>query len=465
MKAIRRRLGSFAAIVALILISGVTSVIILSHQRLRFPFVQQSPFVLNAEFSTAQAVTAGQGQTVRVSGVRIGDIGDVRLSGGRAIVRMDIDPQYRGLVHTDATALLRPRTGLKDMFVELNPGSRRAPVAREGWTLPIASTAPDVNPDEVLSALDADTRDYLTLLISDAGRGLRGRAGDLRDLFRRFEPTHRDLARVDHAVAARRANLRRLITSLNLLNAELARRGDDLSTLVSSSAAVFRAFASEDRNLSAGVAELPSALRQTTDTLGRVQRFAELLRPAARDLDPAARQLAPTNARVRPLAIQGLPLVRDDIRPFVRASRPFVRSLRPAARRLSSATPNLGRVFTHFNAFLNLLGYNPRGREGPGVQGRQEGYLFWAAWLAHDGAQLFSMSDANGVFRPVTLASPCATITQILKESPQLEFLEMLTPILTDSAACGARGGGTGGGGPLGGLLGARATARTASGR
>ena len=44
---------------------------------------------------------------------------------------MDIDPKYKDLVHTDATALLRPKTGLKDMFVELNPGSKSAPVAKE----------------------------------------------------------------------------------------------------------------------------------------------------------------------------------------------------------------------------------------------------------------------------------------------------------------------------------------------
>jgi hypothetical protein len=51
-------------------------------------------------------------------------------------------------------------------------------------------------------------------------------------------------------------------------------------------------------------------------------------------------------------------------------------------------------------------------------------------------AQLFSSSDAHGVFRPVTLAAPCATIEQLVKEEPELEFLSMLTPILTDSKAC-----------------------------
>jgi phospholipid/cholesterol/gamma-HCH transport system substrate-binding protein len=454
MTAIRKHLMDFVAVIGLVVVAGGVSLYILSNQRLRIPFLKPKPYVLNAAFTTAQAVVAGQGQTIRVSGVRIGDIGDVQVQNGHAVVRMDIDPQYKDLVHTDATALLRPRTGLKDMFIELDPGTKRAPVAKQGWTLPESRSQPDVNLDEILAALDTDTRDYLQLLISDGAQGLHGRVGDLRDVFRRFEPTHRDLARVNSAVATRRVELRHLITALNQLNGELAKHGNDLTQLVGASSQVFRAFASEDRNLSTAVAELPAALRQTTDTFGRVERFANILRPATIHLDPAAKALAPANAHVRPLAIQGLPLVRDDIRPFVRASRPFVRSLRPAARQLSTATPPLTKVFTHFNSLLNLLGYNPGGAQGPGVPGRQEGYLFWAAWLQHIATQLFSMSDANGVFRPVTLASPCASITQILQEEPQLEFLEMLTPILTDSAACGATPGGSGGGSPLPGPLG-----------
>ena len=63
---------------------------------MRFPFIEEKPFELKAEFQTAQAVIAGQGQTVRVAGVRIGDIGDVKLKDGRAIVRMDIDREVRG---------------------------------------------------------------------------------------------------------------------------------------------------------------------------------------------------------------------------------------------------------------------------------------------------------------------------------------------------------------------------------
>ena len=396
MIAIRKHFKDFIAVVGLILVAGGVSAYILSNQRMRFPLIEEKPYVLKAEFQTAQAVIAGPGQTVRVAGVRIGDIGAVELKDGRAIVRMDIDRKYEDMVHTDATALLRPKTGLKDMFIQLDPGTDGAPVAKENWTIPVDSTSPDVNPDEILSTLDSDTRDYLRLLISDLGRGLKGRNGDLRDLFRRFEPTHRDLAAVNGAIAERRTNLRRLITSLNQLNGELASHDDDIAGLVTASSAVLRSFASEESNISAAVRELPSTLQQTTASLGQVQQFAEVLGPT-------------------------------------------VQRLRPASVQLADAAPGLTRTFKQLNNFFNLLAYNPNGREGPENAARQEGYLFWLGWAQHMAIQLFSSSDANGVVRPVTIAAPCATIEQTIKDQPEIEFLQMLTPLLTESKACATK--------------------------
>jgi phospholipid/cholesterol/gamma-HCH transport system substrate-binding protein len=288
--AIRKSAKNFAAVIGLFLIAAAVGGYILHQQRLRFPFIQDKPMQLKAEFTTAQAVTPGQGQTIRVSGVRIGDISKVELRNGLALVTMDIDRKYDDVVRTDAKALLRPKTGLKDMFIELTPGSKSAPVAKEGTVIPVANTLPDVNPDEVFAALDTDTRDYLALLVDGAGDGLKGRGNDLREVFRRFEPTHRDLAKVTGLVAKRERNLRRLIHSLGVLNGELAGKDDELAELVSSSAQVFRAFASEQANVTEAVDRLPGTLKQTTSTLGKVERLANVLGAAVPALRPAVRK-------------------------------------------------------------------------------------------------------------------------------------------------------------------------------
>ena len=122
MTAIRKHAKEVLAVLGLVAVAAGVSLYLLDQQRMRFPW-EESPLVLKAEFATAQAVTAGQGQTVRVSGVRVGDIGEVELIDGKAVVEMVIDPEYEGMIRQDASALLRPKTGLKDMFIDLEPGS------------------------------------------------------------------------------------------------------------------------------------------------------------------------------------------------------------------------------------------------------------------------------------------------------------------------------------------------------
>src|SRR5207244_7040240 len=139
----RKHITDFSAIIVLAVIALAVAGYVLHNERLRFPLIESAPFKLKAAFSTAQAVTPGQGQTVRVSGVRVGDIASTKLENGKAIVTLAFDPKYKDLVHTNATAFLRPKTGLKDMFIELNPGRAPAPVAKQNWTIPIQNTLPD----------------------------------------------------------------------------------------------------------------------------------------------------------------------------------------------------------------------------------------------------------------------------------------------------------------------------------
>jgi phospholipid/cholesterol/gamma-HCH transport system substrate-binding protein len=220
------------------------------------------------------------------------------------------------------------------MFIEMDRATARS--RRDGFRIPVRNTLPDVNLDEFLAMLDRDTRDYLRLLVSDAAKGLDGRGDELRDLYRRFEPLHRDLARVNGKVAERRANLRRLITNLNVLNRELATKDTELAQLIDRSAVVFRAFAREGGNIEQTVQELPGALRQTTETLRRVETFANRLGPAAERLRGPLGQVDEANAALVPLAREGRPILRDRIRPFVRRS---ARSCATCGRPRGSSPP------------------------------------------------------------------------------------------------------------------------------
>jgi phospholipid/cholesterol/gamma-HCH transport system substrate-binding protein len=431
-RAIREHLADFVAILVLLVLAIAVTGYILHNEGFRFPLLQSSPVTYNAEFQTAQAVTPGQGQTVRVSGVQVGVISGVTLKNGFAIVKMGIDQKYKHLLHTDATALLRPKTGLQDMFVELDPGTAPSPVAKPGYTIPRTQTDPEVNLDEILAGLDADTRQYLDLLVNGAGVGLQNRGGELAQVLERFEPTHQDLARVSEAVAVRGRNLQQLVDSLRRLNDALVARQGQISQLVDSSSNVFGALASEDGNISRAVADLPGTLDQTTATLAKVQTFAEELGPTATKLLPAAQALPAANSALAALAKPSAPIIQNQIRPFVIAARPVVRNLRPASIHLSAATPNLIKTFGVLNNFVNLLGYNPGGD--------QHGYLWWLAWLGHIGRTVFAVQDGNGDFRQAFLQLSCSTIAQIFDGiSPGVLELYNLLPVLSDLNLCPAQ--------------------------
>ena len=431
-KAIKDHAKDFAAIIALLVISVGVSAYILDQQRFRFPLIEDKPFVLQAELETAQAVTPGQGQTVEVAGVKIGRLGKVTLRNGRAIVQLEIFDKYKDLVREDAKALLRPRTGLKDMFLQLDPGSESAPAARENFMIPVRNTLQDVDLDEILASLDRDTRAYIKLLVNGLGKGLKGRSNDLAELFERFGPTTRDLRRVNQEVAKEKDALRDAIHGLSRLTGELAGKDDDLAQLVDSSAAVFEAFASEDENVSATVRGLPEALETTTATMADVERFANELGPAADRLLPVFTALNRANVAVTPIARRLTPPIRDQIRPFTREAQPLVGNLATAAGGLSKGFPDLTVSLEKINRFFNMLAFNPMGREAPDKADRQEGYLFWLAWVTHQTANLINVDDANGPLRPVFLTGTCQTLISLINDEPQLEFLMGLSALLAE---------------------------------
>ena len=429
-QAIKKNVKWVAAIFGLAIFSGVVALYVFSQQHFRLPLVSASPLKLNVAMDTAESVTPGQGQQVQVAGVRIGRIKGVKLQDGHAVLQLEIEPKFKDLVHTDAHALLRPRTGLKDMYIQVLPGSNGKPLVKDGFTMPMENTATDVDFDQVLSQLDARTRDYVTLLANGGGKGLHGEGTTLAEVFRRYEPTARDLALVNSSVAKEQASLRRTVGALATLNRRLARRPQDLSELVDSAATTFHAIGSQDDNLRATIGELPATLRRATTTLQEVTPLAQQLGPASRALRPALRALTKTNAKLGPFARKVEPVVRTRIRPFAREARPLVRDLNPAATSLSQAAPDLRSGTVVLNHFLNMLGYNQNGREGAGKAGRDEGYLFWLGWLGHQTVNLFNVDDANGPMRPIFLTGTCGTLSAISATSPLAEFGLNLSPVL-----------------------------------
>jgi phospholipid/cholesterol/gamma-HCH transport system substrate-binding protein len=422
--AIRKHLPDFLAIIGLLIIAAAVASVILSKQRLALPawvpVVGQDFFEIEAEMSTAQAVTPGQGQTVNIAGVEVGEISSVKLRDGKAIIGMRIRPKY-DRVYKDASVLLRPKTGLKDMVAELTPGTKGAGPLREGDIIPISQTLPDVNLDEILAALDSDTRDYLQLLLNDGAQGLgsekKGR--ELAQAIRRLEPTAKYAREINEGLAERRRNLARVVHNFSLLTDELGQRDTQLANFVQNSNAVFDTLASQDASLRQILQKLPGTLETTQTTLGKVKTLADELGPTLEALRPAARALAPSLRSTRPFLRQSTPIIRDEIRPFTRAALPTVQELRPAMRDLAATTPDLTASFEVLNRLLNEVAYNPPGD-------KEEGFLFWQSWVNHAGNAIFSTQDAHGPIRRGLVVLSCSTaqlLDSVAQANPQLGTL------------------------------------------
>jgi phospholipid/cholesterol/gamma-HCH transport system substrate-binding protein len=388
---IRKQARNFAWLLAIVLCGTVVGGYIVAHQRIVVPswvpVIGQDAFVLKAEFQTAQAVAPGQGQTVTVAGVKVGEIDRVDLVGGRALVTMRIDRSSGVHVHRDAQLLLRPKTGLKDMTVAMDPGSRSAPLLRSGATLPIAQTQPDINLDEFLAGLDADSRDYLRLLVNDAGAGIGGQGKRLAAAFRRFDPTARNLRRITALLARRHAHISRAIHDFSLLAGALGARDRQLAGFVQSSNAVLQTFSQEDASLRQTLGLLPDALRRTGAGLGKVTPFARAAGAALARLQPTADSLAGGLRASRPFLRQTTPVIQRELLPFARVATPTFGTLRPAAAGLVPTTRDLTTTFAVFERFLNELAFASPGKPS---------YLYSLAWAGHNFDSIFSFQDANG---------------------------------------------------------------------
>jgi phospholipid/cholesterol/gamma-HCH transport system substrate-binding protein len=442
MTAIRKSIRPFVAVVVLIVIATVVSVFIFQKQRLRIPIVEEKPFQFTAEFDNAQGVVAGQGQTLRVAGVRVGDVTNVELIDGHAVVTFDVDREYLP-IYENASILMRPLTGLRDMFFSLDPGTRDAEGGEieEGDELPLANTAPDVPLDQVLEALDNDNQAYLRTILVGAGQGLDGRGKDLGRILGSLGPINRDLEKLNSAVAQRDENLSRLVHNLSILTKSVGTQDEDIMRLVTASNDTLAAIASEDPDVQTATSLLPGALTETRDALAATKDFGDELGPAFNSLRPFARNLPELNSSTTELAQTVTPVIRDQIRPFVRSAREPIPDIKAAAQRLSKTAPNLTSLTTSLNHLGNMAAYNPRGQESAGTAGRDEGYLYWAAWLGHNGITPFAAQDGNGFYRRIYFTASCQNITNLLAGSPGgpliAGIVTGLPALFTPGAPCG----------------------------
>ena len=361
------------------------------------PFVGEEFAHISGEFTTAQAVTPGQGQAVDIAGIQIGKVTSVELVDGHAVAGMDIEPKYLQLIHHNASLLLRPKTSLNDMVVEVDPGSGKGHIS-DGANIPLSRTEPNVNLDAFLATLDGDTRQYVQLLLAGGAQGIGGRGRQLSGAFRRLQPFAHYSASLNKAVSQRHVALARVIHDFGLLTTELGRHDSEIQRFVTSSDAALGNFAHQQQSVQESLREFPATLTAMKAGFASSNRFTNVARPALFGLIPQAQALKPAFKSSERLFKETTVPIRDQIRPLTRQTRPVLTHLNEGSGALDKTVTGFGNSLGAFNSFLNELAYKPKGSK--------QSYLFYLPWLNHDVNATY-LQDAEGPIRRALVLLSC----------------------------------------------------------
>ncbi len=423
MRAIRMALRQYWWAVGVIIgaaaLAAVVGGYILIQQR--FPVPGERAYTFEADFASAQAVTPGQGQQVQVAGVDVGEIAGVRRKNGRALVKVRIKQDRLESVHEGARLTLRPRTGLQDMTVDLEPGNPRAPKIDTDAILPAAQTVSQVQIDEILQSLDADSRAYFQQALQATAKGLGSEPDTLRRALRVATPTLRSTGTVLRTVRERRGAARALVSRLGVLTAELARHQGAIADTVKSASTTLRTVGDRGPELQRALAQLPSTLRTADQALRDTGSFADELRRTSGPLRPALNDVRAALPDVDPL-LRELPADLRNVSTLSSSAVPPLASARRTVDRVIPQLPALRTVGKDGQYLVNEAAYNPPGSD--------EGYGFNLAWALHNANSILSRQDANGnaYFGQVTLS--CNSVKATLNADQALRSVVGLVTAL-----------------------------------
>jgi ABC-type transporter Mla subunit MlaD len=342
----RNRVSPFAAGMIVVVLIAILCFVAFSSS---LPFTHQ--FEVKAVVANAANIQARS--PVRIAGVNVGEVKGVERQGDTttSVVTMSIEDQ--GLpIFKDAEVKVRPRIFLEgNFFMDVQPGTPGAGKITDGGTIPITQTAGPVQLDEVLTALQADTRKQLQVLVQGYGTALNGKPLPSDDATQ--DPDVRGLTAaqalnksLDYSAAALRGvalvngaalgtnlhDLSKLVAGQQKVAAALSSNDKNLKDLVTNFNRTTAAFASESGNLSATIRLLPPVLEAARPALADLNASFPPTRAFAREILPGVRQNAATIDAAFPWIAQ----VRQLVSP--RELQGLVRELRPAVSSLSSVT-------------------------------------------------------------------------------------------------------------------------------
>ncbi|MGH2853565.1 MAG: MlaD family protein [Solirubrobacteraceae bacterium] len=385
-----------------------------------FGFTKHIPFKhgyrLNAVFNSA--VNIRPKSPVRIAGVNVGKVTSATREGSAALVSMEIEG--KGLpIHADATLKVRPRIFLEgNVFVELQPGSPSARTLSSGATIPVTQTSDPVQLDQVLDALNTDTRANLQTFLIEYGAALTAKptpaedaeqAPEVRGLnaaqafnkaYQRGPEALRDGAIVGQAVAGTEAHdLSKLFASIEKVTAALDVHEQQLGELIGHFNTFLHSLAAQAPSLHTAVAELPGALHGADRGFAELDGAAPSIRTFALDLVPGVEAFPATATAAFPWITQTQASLAPSELGGVAAG---LNTAAPAIGSLTAGQVSFQGQFSEFNECLTKVFYPAiytKLQDGANTSGADINEEFWHAMAGLAGiGQNFDGNGAAGRF-------------------------------------------------------------------
>lgn len=276
-------------------------------------YTKDLPFVgggTDVKATFQNATTLRTTSPVRIAGVNVGTVTAVEAEGDAAEVTMTLKDEALP-IHDDATATIRPRLFLEgNFFIDLKPGTPSAPELEEDGEIPITQTSTSVQIDEVLAALQSDTREGLKGLLSGYGTALSYEPSATDDLDQ--EPISQGKTGAQALADSLRygGDAGRGTAIVN--DALLGEEEHDLSGLIRAQRDVFSELGTVE-------AELQGVITAFNTTAGALAQEQENVRATIRELGPTLDEARPSLANLN----EALP----PLRAYVLALKPGVAEL------------------------------------------------------------------------------------------------------------------------------------------
>ena len=337
-------------------------------------FMKDIPFTkgFRVKAVVQNATSIRNNSPVRIAGVSVGKVKAVRQFKDTNMAEIEMEITDKGLpIHKDATLKIRPRIFLEgNFFVDLSPGSPGSPALGDGDTIDVTRTASPVQLDEVLTALQSDTREDLKTLLDEFGRALDGpprlsdradppqdpdvrgetAAESLNDTYDDAGPALRGAAIVNEAfLGEEERDVSRLLAGLQKVTAALGQNEAVLQDWVVNFNRTMSIFADEKENVSQTIALLPETTRNANNAFASLNRAFPPTRAFAREILPGVRETAPTIEASRPWVSQ----VRQLLAPS--ELQGLAKELSPAARDLAGAADAAIRLFPQQDLLAKCL--------------------------------------------------------------------------------------------------------------